>query len=324
MSSSDQRVWVLLDDRAGNRAQAEGVAGRLTSNATPIDIRYGPLAKLPNALLGASVVGLTSGSKAQLVAPWPDLVIAAGRRTAPVARWIKKRSGGQTRLVQIMDPGSGHADFDLICRPAHDDGAAADNVLTIDAAPHRLTDETLAAARAEWLPRVEAFAAPRIALLIGGSTRRRKFTDAMAVRLCQSVHAAVEKCDGSILATTSRRTGAVVETVAATLIDRTMLYRWDRPGDNPYLGFLASADAIVVTGESVSMCSEACATGKPVYIFAPSELIAPKHARLHRRLFDGGYAQPFEGYIDLEWKLSKLDVTADIVDAIKQRDLWKS
>jgi hypothetical protein len=37
------------------------------------------------------------------------------------------------------------------------------------------------------------------------------------------------------------------------------------------MGYLALADALVVTGESASMLAEACATGKPVYIYPLAE-----------------------------------------------------
>ena len=37
------------------------------------------------------------------------------------------------------------------------------------------------------------------------------------------------------------------------------------------MGYLALADALVVTGESASMLAEACATGKPVYIYPLNE-----------------------------------------------------
>ena len=36
---------------------------------------------------------------------------------------------------------------------------------------------------------------------------------------------------------------------------------------NPYFGILATADRLVVTGDSIAMLSEACATGRPVQIF---------------------------------------------------------
>ena len=125
-------IWVLLDDRAGNRSQALGVAMALGQPVQQKELRYGPAAKLPNLVLGASISGLTKQSKNDLKAPWPALVISAGRRTAPVARWIKAQSSGKTQLVQIMDPGSGRDDFDLICMPAHDQPQASLNTMVIN------------------------------------------------------------------------------------------------------------------------------------------------------------------------------------------------
>ena len=43
---------------------------------------------------------------------------------------------------------------------------------------------------------------------------------------------------------------------------------WRGEGANPYPQFLAHADMLVVTGDSVNMTGEACATGKPVYVFS--------------------------------------------------------
>ena len=112
---SGRQVWLLIDDRAGNRAQCEGVAAALGVAGQVKGLVYGWFGKLPNGILGASFAGLTAASRAALTPPWPDLVIAAGRRSGPVARRIKRLAGGRTRLVQIMDPGpSGADEFDLI------------------------------------------------------------------------------------------------------------------------------------------------------------------------------------------------------------------
>lgn len=321
--TTDADIWVLVDDRAGNRAQALGVAERLGQPFRTVEIRYALPARLPNMLLGASLAGLDTASKASLTQPWPKLVIAAGRRSAPVARWIRKQSAGQTRLVQIMDPGSGHADFDLICRPAHDSGSSlADNVMSITAAPHRMSETALQAARTAWQEAVKDLPAPRIALLIGGATRRRSFSDDMARALCAAASKACAALGGSLMVTTSRRTGAVVDTIETSLTGAYQLFRWDRGGDNPYAGYLALADAVIVTGESVSMCSEAVASGKPVYIYAPSALVTPKHARLHSNLVAGGHARMFDGKLDLDWQPVPLDAAQQIADAIVERNLW--
>ncbi len=321
LTTSEADVWVLLDDRAGNRAQSLGVAENLNIPFKIIEIKYGPLIKLPNVILGASLMGVTSETKSLLKAPWPKLVIAAGRRTAPAARWVKRQNGPTTRLVQIMDPGSGHVEFDLICRPTHDEGQSESNIFEIPAAPHGFNAEKLTQIANNWAHPMGDLPTPRIALLIGGSTRRRNFTQDMAQRLCTQASAAAAKSNGSLMVTTSRRTGDVIGAVEASLSGNYQLHRWDDDAENPYAAYLATADAIIVTGESVSMCSEAVSTGKPVYIFAPSELITAKHARLHQALLAGGYARLFEGDVDLTWRPTPLVVADEIVAAIKDRKL---
>ncbi len=319
LSNNSHKIWVLLDDQAGNRAQALGVVAALGLPVREIEIRYAGFAKIPNLLLGASVAGLNKASQANIKAPWPDMVIAAGRRTAPVARWIKAQSDGHTRLVQIMDPGAGRAAFDLICRPAHDEGKPADNIITINAAPHRFTDAKLREARAAWEKHVAKLPTPRIAVMIGGSTRKHTFTDAMALELIMAAERAADAVGGSLMVTTSRRTGRAVDTIEMALTGPHVLHRWDSDDDNPYVGFLALASAIIVTGESVSMCSEACATGRSVYLFAPPGLISDKHARLHSNLIAGAHARPFEGTLDLGWQPERLDVASEIAAEIRVR-----
>ena len=74
---------------------------------------------------------------------------------------------------------------------------------------------------------------------------------------------------GSLLVTTSGRTSRAAADALERAIDvPCRLFRW-APGaaDNPYYGYLALADAIIVTCESATMLAEACATRKPVYMF---------------------------------------------------------
>lgn len=96
MTAGAARVLVLADNRAGHANQALGVAEALDAPFAALRLRYNRLARLPNALLGATARHAAADSRP--APPWPDLVIAAGRRTAPVARAVKARSGGRTRL----------------------------------------------------------------------------------------------------------------------------------------------------------------------------------------------------------------------------------
>lgn len=314
-------VWVLADDRAGNVAQCVGVAEALGRPYEVKPIRYTRLVRLPNLLRGASLLGVDAASRAGLAAPWPKLVIAAGRRTAPVARWIKRRCGA--RLVQVMDPGpGGRADFDLIAVPQHDGkGLTGANILPVTGAPHRVTADKLAAAADQWRDRFAHLPRPWIGLIVGGTTKNRVFTPDMARALGQRAAALAAGAGGAVLVTTSRRTGEEAEAaLLAALPEPRFVHSWRSGGDNPYFGFLGLADALVVTGDSVSMACEACASPAPVYLFAPPELVAPKHARLHAELYARGVARPLEEGTRLEaWSHPPLNVAIDIAAAIRQR-----
>ena len=76
---------------------------------------------------------------------------------------------------------------------------------------------------------------------------------------------------GSVLATASRRTGAAATDSLCRRAGRRAApaVPLGRCRANPYAGFLAWADAVVVTGDSVSMLSEALATAVPVFIADP-------------------------------------------------------
>ncbi len=315
-SEIDRPIWLLLDDRPGNRSQCLGVAHALDLEFREMNLDYGWAGRLPNFLLGASFAGLSAGSRDALRPPWPDAVIAAGRRTAPVARNVKQLSGDRTKIIQIMHPGGAVGEIDLIAVPNHDAVADAPNILKTTGAPHGLTAEILAKAAQEWGARLSGFPKPRVALIVGGSTRRRRFTDGMARELGWMTSNMAAEAGGSVLVTTSRRTGSAADALIGEIEVPARVHRWGEGDDNPYQGFLALADAVVVSGESMSMVSEACAVPSPVYIYGPQALITAKHRRFHDELFERGYARPFDGTF-AEWTHPPLNAAADIAAAIR-------
>ena len=318
-------IWVLADDHAGNVAQATGVAEALGEAFVTKEIRYTPLARLPNVITGARLLGLTPESRAALAPPWPDLVIAAGRRTAPVARWIKRTSTKPVILVQLMNPGRAGADeFDLIAVPQHDcvvPGGDAANVLRTTGAAHRLTPSRLDLAADAWAGRLKGLPKPWIAVLVGGATHRKPFPAVLAADLGRRVQALAAAAGGTVLLASSRRTGPEAEAALAQAVTGSrQLFLWSQGGDNPYAGYMALADAVVVTGDSTSMCTEACATGKPVYIYAPEGMVAPKHARLHQKLYELGLARPLPENFDpgfAAWHHEPLNPARDIAQAVR-------
>lgn len=316
-------VWALTDERAGNRGQVLGVSEALGVPFDTKEIRYGPLARLPNGLLGASLAGLTEQSRMVLIPPWPDVVIAAGRRAAPVLRAIKRHGNGRPFVVQLMDPGGRRDDLDLIAVPAHDGLAPAPNIIHTVGSPHRITAERLAAARREWLPRLQHLPSPRIAVMVGGPTKRRGFTTEMAQTLARTASRLAAEAGGSLLVSTSRRTGDAADDLITAVAVPHHAYRYGDAGENPYLGYLAVADAIIVTGDSASMCTEACATEAPVYIYAPPGYAIAKHRRLHQSLFDQGCARPLGGQLET-WRYGPVNPAGAIAAEILARPKARS
>lgn len=313
-------VWVLADPRPGTAAQALGVAERLGVPFAVKPLGWSGLSRLPNLLPWGSRIGLTAEARAALAPPWPRLVISAGRRAAPVALWLKRQSGA--RLVHVMRPGVSSSRFDLLVIPVHDAPSPAPNVLPVIGAPHRLTAAQLAEAAALWAPRFATLPRPRVALLLGGPVRAEGLAPALARDLATRVAALALSAGGSVLATTSRRTGRAAEEALAEGLEAVphLLHRWGETGENPYRGLLALADAIVVSGDSVSMLSEACATEAPVFFWSPPGLAGRRHARFHASLVSACLAAPLGDTLEAPAR-ERLDEAGRVAEAIGARRL---
>lgn len=259
------RTWLLLGHKAGDNSQLLALAEGLERPFEVRRLRYRPTELLSNLTLGANLWGIDPRLSDPLTAPWPDLVLTAGRRNEPVARWIKAQSGA--RIVHVGRPWSALRHWDLIVTTPQYALPPAPNVLLNEAPLHRVTLTRLAAAAAQWRLRLAEWPRPHVAVILGGPSGPYAFDREAGATLGH--YARQLAGSGSVMATTSARTpAAAVEAFAAMLDPKDVVHRWipDEP-DNPYLGFLADADVIVVTSDSMSMLVEAVATGKPVAIF---------------------------------------------------------
>ncbi|MFM9890479.1 MAG: mitochondrial fission ELM1 family protein [Rickettsiales bacterium] len=310
-------VWGLIDDRTGHTGQVLGLISRLGLPYVLKRLDYNLLARLPASLLGANLFGVTGAHSQHIAPPYPALVIAAGRRTLPVLRYIKRQSPG-TKTMYLMWPET-RAGIDLIAVPEHDDAPADAQVVTTLGPLHAVTAETLSAARGAWGAQFTHLPRPYIMLSLGGATSHGSYSAADWREIIQrSIKLAGH---GSLLVTTSRRTPAEALAILEPLLQLPhILHRFDRDKDNPYLGFLACADGVVVTGDSLNMCAEACVSGKPVYIYASEKVAPPKHRRLHEALFVRGMARPFDYDANLDWKPNAaLDDVEKVAREIKAR-----
>ncbi len=269
LQSSLPRVWVLTCHREGDNAQMVGLAEAL---GWPFEIKrivHRRAELLPNLLMRVSLAGMDRRRSSPLQPPWPDLVIFAFRANENIARWIRARSGGRTRYCLVGRPWSPLAEFDLIVTTPQLKLPPRPNVLYNELPLHRVTQQRLDEQTKIWAPRLSDLPRPYIAVLVGGSSGPYVFTRRAAVRLGQRVSAMGRCTGGSLLITTSSRTSRTAAAALRATIDCPRYWHsWEGTGEgNPFFGFLGLADSVVVTGESISMITEACASGKPVFMF---------------------------------------------------------
>jgi len=325
MESDPLRLWVITDGRTGNEAQALGLAEAIARRRPAmITLRRIPpkawTARMPARLwhaLSAREDGWPftaySPRVRRIQPPWPDLAIGAGRRIAPLIAALGELHG--VRTVQILDPRIPLGAFGLVAIPAHD-RVQGPNVLTTTGAIGRVTPERAAAAAEPWGARLAHLPRPRVAVLIGGPRLIARFGGGAAGRLIAALSDLAEQGAGLMVTPSPRTPDGLVTRLTEALGDRAFV--WDGAGENPYPGILGLAEAVLVTGDSVNMASEAASAGKPVHIFA-LRWIAAKLRRFHRALEAQGVARLFDGRIE-SWDFKPL-AEADRVAAEVERRL---
>ncbi len=262
------RIWALLDDRPGHQTQVKGLADRLGWPFETRTLSFNRLNHLPNPLMGASLLSLDRRKSDPLTPPFPDLVITMGRRCLPVARWIKRVSHGRSKLVHIGRKGVTAADdFDLLITCAHFNMPPHAHRLAVTLPPTQVTKACLAEAKTAWPGLLDERPQPYIVFLVGGETALHSFPPAHAADVLCRAEAATETLGGSLTVVTSRRTSPESIRAMQRAAKDAAFHLWQSQQErNPYLGYLAWADGLIVTGESESMLAEAAATGKPLHI----------------------------------------------------------
>ena len=287
ISSARPRILALSDGRAGNVAMAEGLAQAVTRetggrwDAAPVAVTR-TLAAIPPRAWSMLPAGW---ALRQAHVSEADIVIGAGRRVAPLVEALERT--GRTRGVQILDSGIPPARFAAVVAPLHD-GLAGPNVIGTLGSVHRVTPEALANGREAWGETFATLPSPRIAVLLGGATKRQ----AVAPDQIEALAADLTALGGSLLITASRRTGE--ENIARLRAALPQAWFWDGTGPNPYTGMLAWADAVIVSDDSVNMMSEAASCPAPVGIW-PLLQEYGKIAAFRDALYDTGVAEPYAG-----------------------------
>lgn len=314
--------WILSDGRPGNEVQSRGVFDAL-------GISYEVLRAEPKGIwrmLGARApVSPAEGfgrPGSRFSPPWPDFAIAAGRLTTPYIRRLKQAAGLSTYTIILLDPKVSTKSADLFWVPEHDRLRGA-NVITTLTSPHSFSQRRLAELRARAPDDIADLPQPRVAVMLGGPNGDYRYTAAAIQRLGGSLQS-LAALGAGLMMTPSRRTPTEVREAVARAAKGAAVRVWDGEGENPYPSFLAHADALIVPADSVNMTGEACATGRPVYVFEP-EGGSPKFARFHAALTQYGATRPMPARFDtLEtWSYPPLNSAEQIAAEITRRWLQR-
>lgn len=309
--------WIVFDKgKVGTANQCIGLAQALGLEYVIKEISCVGIWKLlPPSIFFNALSGVKTVNGEYLTPPWPDYIIAAGRASvAPTAK-IRELSQGKTKVIQLQNPKISPNKFDAVIAPNHDN-ISGPNVIVTTGALHQVREEKLKSEGAKFQASVSHLSKPLVAVLVGGSTKRYTISPTVLKELGQRLKECHEVTGASFAFLPSRRTE--IESVKALeeITKELPSVAWDRKSDNPYMGYLHLADFIIATCDSVSMISEACYTGKPVYVFhVPGG--SKSFNRFHELFQSKGYTRPFEGRLE-KWDYEKLDDFSMVVEKLRE------
>jgi len=304
-------VWVLDDPRAPAKGLASAIAGRL---GLPFRRLHGLQAESP-----------APGG------PGPGLVLSCGAAAGMRALLLRARHGCRgvhcaTGSLAYEQP-YGWLPFDLTVWPSFRGEPAGwaersttrpwhkvrrERMLPVLGVPTVVSPALLARARDLWDERLSHLPHPRVALLFGGGERKA------ALALGRQLTAIVGRRRGSVMVSVLPDGARVGESLLAGLAGCLhLVYRAGEPGEDPTLGFLGVADAVVVAGVGVQTLSEACAASAP--IFAAATGGEDRQARmLLDRLRQARQVRPLTGDLSA-WPREPLDEAGRIAREIRLR-----
>ncbi len=202
-----------------------------------------------------------------LAPPFPALCLATGRRAIPYVRRLKALAPS-TRTVLFKDPRTSRHGADRVFVQEHDRLRGAQVAVTTTS-PHRFSQARLSAARDRRPEAIMRLPAPRVAVLVGGDSRHHVFRPDDVKALAGAIRDLAEQGLG-IMITLSRRTPEPLAKALRPLGERANVLLWSGGADNPLESYLAFADHVVVSADSINMIGEAAATGAPIHVFHPS------------------------------------------------------
>jgi len=328
-------VWCVADGRAGILNQVKALAAALAeperasklahirSDAASREVILQPkgwqLLLRPD-LWPSPITALPDDQAKLLAPPWPDVWLAAGRRSIPYSRMMRQLSGGRTLVVQTQNPKVALSSFDLVVPPQHD-SITGPNVFPIVGPPTWFSKERIGDARVRFGHLLET-PGQKVLVSLGGDSRTHRMTEAAAARIEADMRAIAT--GRQLWVSVSRRTPEHARDrfrAAAGELGAVFWENEQRDGPNPYVAFLSLCDVALVTEDSANLIADPAFFGKPVHILRLSGQ-SERFDRLHQGFIDRGAARWFDGALD-SWSYTPIREAARAADEIVKQLLQR-
>lgn len=290
----EKNILILSDSKAGHLRQAEGLAEIICSHlkeknekahVQTIKVKFKNKSSRIALALGSCFSGkyycqgclwclrnfLVQETYNSIISIKPDIVISCGSSIAPVNFIVSRENLAKSFI--IMRPSLlSTKRFDLVVMNRHDRPPRRKNIVVTDGALNLVNEEYLKSEGQRLKIRNNLTKDFVLGLLIGGDTKNFKLEVDTVKRLIAQVKDSLEKFDGELLVTTSRRTSYEVERLVKEEFkdySRCKLLIIANENNIPEAvgGILALSGIIVTSAESISMISEAVNSKKYVLVF---------------------------------------------------------
>jgi len=324
MSNNGKKILILADTRPGTYSQAIALAKEIGQEFEILNISYSGFVKIPNFIFPSSLFRYDRQTKEKLqnITDFPQIIISPGRRSVSAALYLKKKSQNKSKVVQIMDPNISADKLDLVVLPNHDKHGKHPNIIESVGAITSI-DKNRIAKDKEKFSKLFNTDKKKAVLLVGGPSKSGSFGRNATIEL---VKASIKKSDeiGAklFILTSPRTTNEMLEIIKSEVNADSHIFEYDKVKDNnPYFACIGYGDLFIVSGDSVSMISECCAVGKPVFIFDVDGVSGKKHKMFHLYLFENGYARDLIKGAGDNFEIQILNEARRIAEVVRDRFL---
>ena len=261
----------------------------------------------------------------------PDYVLSCGSSLSGVNYILSKENLAQS--IVIMRPSVALSKFDIAVIPRHDSPPPKRNVVVTEGALNLIDQQYLDSSAGQLALKVKTGKGLVVGVLLGGDTKGFELTAEYLKPVISQLKTFLEKYDGELLITTSRRTNAGVEGLIRQEFSgyercKLMVIANDKNIPEAVGGILAMSKMIIVSAESISMVSEAASCAKRVVVFGDYGGLGKRHRAFLEYFAKQRYVSLSDG-ADIGGSLEKivssgagaaaLNDTQTVKDALRKR-----